>query len=266
MAQNCAVPPSTTVRILRWIAVVVMLGGAAGCGIAGTPHPVFATPASPGGPMTLAGWKLTLPVAGRKGDAATLDPAAVSPPWLVADGSGGFTLWAPVAGVTTPHSDHPRTELDSLSPFLAGVGRHVLTAEVTVAKLPKAEPDVILGQIHGADAISSVPFVMLHDDNGKIDVVVKQQQSGPSGVTVPLLTDVPLGTRFAYSISDDGNGTLTFTATADGRTATGTAAVPAPFNGAPVRFQAGDYQQAEAEGAPTDDGVRVTFHALGVGP
>ena len=88
---------------------------------------------------------------------------------------------------------------------------------------------------------------------------------------MPLLTDVPLGTRFAYSISDDGNGTLTFTATADGRTATGTAAVPAPFNGAPVRFQAGDYQQAEAEaeaegGAATDDGARVTFHALGVGP
>src|SRR5689334_12588651 len=217
------------------MAVVAVLGAAAGCGVAGTPHPASTTPgtpAPPSGPMTLAGWKLTLPVAGRKGDAATLDPAKVSPPWLVADGSGGYTLWAPVAGVTTPHSEHPRTELDSLSPFQAGVGRHVLTAEVTVAQLPKAKPDVILGQIHGSDAISSVPFVMLHDDNGKIDVVVKQQQSGPSGVTVPLLTNVPLGTRFAFSISDDGNGTLTFTAT-------GTAAVPAPFNGAPVRFQAG---------------------------
>jgi hypothetical protein len=120
--------------------------------------------------------------------------------------------------------------LDSLSPFLAGVGRHGLTAAVTVAQLPRAKPDVILGQIHGSDAISSVPFVMLHDENGKIDVVVKQQQSGPSGVTVPLLTDVPLGTPFTYSISD-GNGTLTFTATAAGRTASGTAAVPAPFNG-----------------------------------
>jgi len=189
MAQNCAVPPSTTVRILRWIAVVVMLGGAAGCGIAGTPHPVFATPASPGGPMTLAGWKLTLPVAGRKGDAATLDPAAVSPPWLVADGSGGFTLWAPVAGVTTPHSDHPRTELDSLSPFRAGVGRHVLTAEVTVAKLPKAEPDVILGQIHGADTISSVPFVMLHDDNGTIDVVVDETPEIQIGENIAVHDD-----------------------------------------------------------------------------
>lgn len=256
-------------RILRWVAVIALLGGTAGCAVTGTPHPVSTTPgapALPGGPMTLAGWKLTLPVAGRKGDAATLDPAAVSPPWLVADGSGGFTLWAPVAGVTTPNSEHPRTELDSLSPFLAGVGRHVLSAEVTVAQLPRAKPDVILGQIHGSDAISSVPFVMLHDHDGTIDVVVKQQQSGSSGVTVPLLDDVPLGTPFTYSISDDGNGTLTFTATADGRTASGTAAIPAPFHGAPVRFQAGDYQQSEAKGGASDDGARVTFHALGTGP
>ena len=256
------------VRIFRWIALVGLVCATAGCAVTGTPHPAAGTPAAPAvptGPVTLSGWKLTLPVAGRKGDAETVDPAAVSPPWLVADGRGGFTMWAPVAGVTTPNSGHARTELDSLSPFLAGVGNHVLAASVTVAQLPRAHPDVIIGQIHGSDAISSVPFVMLHDDNGKIDVVVKQQQSGPSGVTVPLLSEVPLGTRFAFSISDDGNGTLTFTATAGGRTATGTAAVPAPFNGAPVRFQAGDYQQAEAGGAPTDDGARVTFHALGTG-
>ena len=113
------------------------------------------------GPVTLDGWKLTLPVVGRKGDAATVNPAAVSPPWLQADRHGGLTLWAPVAGATTPNSGHTRTELDSLTPFLAGVGKHVLTASVTVAQLPRAKPDVIIGQIHGSDAISSVPFVML---------------------------------------------------------------------------------------------------------
>src|SRR6476646_10647990 len=46
------------------------------------------SPCSARRPMTLAGWKLTPPVAGRKGDVATLDPAAVAPPWLVADGGG----------------------------------------------------------------------------------------------------------------------------------------------------------------------------------
>jgi Alginate lyase len=266
------VPPSSIVRISRWIAIVVLVWAvAAGCGVAGTPHPTpEATPTAPSGPVALAGWKLTLPVAGRKGDAATVDPATVSPPWLVADGHGGLTLWAPVAGATTPNSGHTRTELDSLSPFLAGLGRHVLTAAVTVAQLPRTKPDVILGQIHGSDAISSVPFVMLHDEGGKIDVVVKQQRSGPDATQVPLLAGVPLGTPFTFSISDDGNGTLTFTATADGHTATGTAPVPAAFDGAPVRFQAGDYQQADTRadsaGGAADDGARVTFHALDVGP
>jgi hypothetical protein len=243
---------------------------AVGCGVTGTPHPApdaAAAPAVPTGPLTLAGWKLTLPVAGRKGDAATVHPAAVSPPWLQADGRGGVTLWAPVAGVTTPNSGHTRTELDSLSPFLAGVGKHLLTASVTVAQLPRARPDVIIGQIHGSDAISSVPFVMLHDDGGTIDVVVKQQRSGAAGTQVPLRTGVPLGTPFTFSISDDGNGTLTFTATANGHTASGTAPVPAAFAGAPVRFQAGDYQQADsASGGPADDGARLTFHALTIGP
>ncbi len=258
-------------RISRWLAVVVLVWATAvGCGVAGTPHAAptpAAAPPVPTGPVRLAGWKITLPVAGRKGDAATVDPAAVAPPWAVADGHGGLTLWAPVAGATTPNSGHTRTELDSTTPFLAGVGKHVLTASVTVTKLPRAKPDVIIGQIHGSDAISSVPFVMLHDAGGTIDVVVKQQRSGSDSTHVPLLTGVPLGTPFAYSISDDGNGTLTFTATANGHTATGTAPVPAAFAGAPVRFQAGDYQQADsAHGGAADDGARVTFHALGVGP
>ena len=176
---------------------------------------------------------------------------------------GGLTLWAPVGGVTTPNSSHTRTELDSLSPFVAGVGKHVLTASVTVAQLPRAKPDVIIGQIHGSDTSSSVPFVMLHDVNGKIDVVVKQKQSGSEGTTVPLLHDVPLDTPFTYSISDDGNGTLTFTATEGDHTASGTAALPAAFRGARVRFQAGDYQRAESTSSGgSDDGARLTFHTL----
>jgi hypothetical protein len=37
--------------------------------------------------------------------------------------------------------------------------------------------------------------------------------------------------------------------------------VPAAFHGATVRFQVGDYQQADsAQGA--DDGGRVTFYAI----
>jgi hypothetical protein len=92
----------------------------------------------------------------------------------------------------------------------------VLTASVTVTQLPRAKPDVILGQIHGADAISSIPFVLLHDNGGAIWVAVKQQQSGPQATSVSLLTNVPLGSPIDFTISDNGDGSLAFTATADG--------------------------------------------------
>lgn len=234
----------------------------------GTPHPspTDALP-SANGPVTLSGWKLTLPVVSKKGDAADVNPAAPSPPWMIADGDGGVTLWAPVAGSTTPNSSHTRTELDNLSSFSAGVGRHILTATVVVTQLPTEKPDVIVGQIHGADALSSIPFVMLHDEGGAIVVVVKQKQSGPDGNQYPLLDNVPLGTPFRYTISDNGDGSLTFTATSGGRTATVNAPVPAAFSEDSVRFQAGDYQQANSKGAVAapDDGARVTFHELTVG-
>lgn len=255
-------------RLPAWACAVALIATAAvGCtGEPGSPHPAPAPAAvaPPTGPVALSGWKLTLPVAGKKGDAAIVDPAAPTPPWLVTDPNDDVTLWAPVAGTTTPNSSHARTELDSLTAFRAGAGRHVLTASVTVTQLPRDKPEVIVGQIHGAAASSSVPFVLLHDDRGAIGVVVKQNRSDPQGTHLALLTDVRLGTRFDFTISDNGDGSLSFTATADGRTATANAPLPAAFHGAPVRFQAGAYQQADSTtgGAAPDDGARVTFHAL----
>jgi hypothetical protein len=260
-------------RLAAWSAVVALLYGAAsGCASQpGTPHgaPPVTTSAGPVhtiGPVRLSGWKLTLPVNGKKGDAAAVDPAELTPPWLVADPDGALSLWAPVTGGTTPNSSHARTELDSLTAFTAGVGRHLLSATVVVTQLPQEKPDVILGQIHGAGPLSSIPFVMLHDDAGAIEVVVKDKREGSDGAQFPLLSGVPLGATFGFTISDNGDGSLTFTATRDGRTATADASIPGAFNGAPVRFQAGDYQQADSTvgGAAPDDGARVTFHELAI--
>lgn len=251
---------------MAWAAALALIGATAVecANVPGAPHPAPA----PIGPVTLSGWTLTLPVVGGKGHAATPDPAVPTPPWLVPEGDGGLTLWAPVAGSTTSRSSHTRTELNSLAPFRAGTGRHVLTASVAVTQLPRAKPDVILGQVHGADQLSSIPFVMLHDDGGKIVVVVKKGRCGSDGTHVPLLTDVPLGARFDFTISDNGDGSLTFSATRDGRTATAGTAVPAAFSGASVRFHAGAYQQADSTGAgaASDDGARVTFHGFVVEP
>ena len=251
--------------------IVALLLVATGCS-----RPAPPTPATPGptGPLPaatetmLSGWQLTLPVAGQNGGASIVRPAAVSPPWLTTDGSGNLVFWAPVNGVTTPNSEHARTELDRIDGFAAGSGGQRLAASVAVSQLPTEVPEVIVGQIHGAGDISSVPFVMIFYSNGAVKAVVKQETSGDAHSDLPLLPQVPLGAPFDYSISDDGDGSLTVTATYEGRTATADAPVPAAFAGASVRFQAGAYQQAaSAPGtAAPDDGARVIFSAITVGP
>jgi hypothetical protein len=232
------------------------------------------------GSVNLSGWKLTIPTASDKGTAASVNPAEDgATPWLSKNDNGAVTLWAPVNGSTTPNSTHARTELVSLTNFTAGSsGRHSLHATVSVRQVPNAKQDIILGQIHGAADISSVSFVMLHYDTGTIRVVVKQGQSGPTSEKYPLISGVPLNSPFDYTITDTGDGNLSFTATHGSDTRTATAAIPAPFRGATVRFQAGDYQQAEsgtgvaADGSAAGssaggrdgggDGGRVTFHYL----
>lgn len=233
-----------------------------------SPAPPAPPPAPAPGPAQLADWKLTIPEVGKSGSAAVVEPARVSPPWLTTDPSGNLVFWAPVAGATTKHSEHARTELDNLSDFTAGDDPEALTASVSVGQVPPVGQEVIIGQIHGADDISSVPYVMLFYSAGTVKVVVKQEHSGTALQDYPLLTDVPLGARFDYGIRDDGDGSLTFTAGYDGQTPSVTAPVPAAFRGATVRFQAGAYQldSPESGTASPSDGARVTFYGLSTGP
>lgn len=233
------------------------------------PPPAAPAPAPPPSapsavPPTLAGWKLTLPTANAKGDAAIMDPAVIAPPYLTTDATGALVFWAPVAGATTKNSDHARTELNSLTNFASGTERHSLDATVVVDQVPAGGKDVIIAQIHGAEDISSVPYVMLHWVDGALKVVVKQAQSGSAAQSYPLTGNLALGDRFDIGITDNGDGTMTFTANHDGDNPTATAPVPAAFSGATVRFQAGAYQQDFSPGttAAPDDGARITFSAL----
>lgn len=245
--------PRRSLRVAAGLLTVVVCLVLAACTT--TPPP------SPPGPGSIPGWRLTLPLEGDSGNAETVNPAVLSPPWLTREPAGGLTFWAPVDGATTRNSEHARTELSSLDEFEAGTAPRALTASVVVAQVPADSQDVIIGQLHGAGDIISVPFVMLHYTAGAIDVVVKQQQSGSESQNLRLLTGVPLGAPFDFRISDDGNGALTFTATYGGQTGTADAPLPEPFRGATVRFQAGAYQQG-AEGGPAGDGARITFATL----
>jgi hypothetical protein len=202
-----------------------------------------------GGSVGLAGYKLTIPEVSDKGTAASVDsPTQGKPPWMTRGDDGSVHFWAPVAGATTPNSTHARTELVSLKTFTAGSGQHTLHTSLAVSQVPRSKQDIIVGQIHGAGDISSVSFVMLHYDAGAIRAVVKQGQSGPTSNKYPLISGVPLGGRFDYTISDKGDGNVVCTATYGSSSQSATIPIPGAFKGATVRFQAGDYQQADSSG------------------
>jgi Alginate lyase len=232
-----------------------------------TPTPGGAVPV-PSIPITgaipLAGWKLTLPVnkAGDlSGKAKELQTAAITPPWLIRNPDGSLNFWAPAIGATTSNSEHSRTELVSDANFTFGTGVHTMRAVLSVTQVPNTDQDIDVGQIHGGGSMSSIPFVMLHWRDGSIVVVVKTELSGSASQTITLLTGVPLGGRFSYVMTDDGNGNLTLTAAYNGQAQQAVVPVAAALIGTDERFQVGDYEQAVSGTSPTDGG-RVTFYAI----
>jgi hypothetical protein len=217
-------------------------------------------------PVTLDGWRLTLPVnsgGGTDGSPEVLNPAALYPPYLDRAADGSLDFWAPTIGATTSHSSSPRTELVANSGFTAGTsGPHTLTATVTITQVPATSQTIIIGQIHGDGSLTSDPYVLLYYSNGTLHAQVNQQlASGNNYLDYPLLTDIALGTTFSYTITDLGDGTDRFTATANGSTQQKTAPVPSAWSDQTVRFQAGDYEKLK--GDPADgDGGKLTFSVL----
>jgi hypothetical protein len=89
---------------------------------------------------------LSIPEENDDGDATSIQPATTKAPWLTTAPDGGLEFWAPTTGATTANSEHPRTELQSLTYFKAGTAVHTLTASVTLTQLPQDGRGVILGQ------------------------------------------------------------------------------------------------------------------------
>jgi hypothetical protein len=236
--------------------------------LAAAPGAPAAQPAlvvQPAATVSLSGWKLTLPVnssGGQSGASVTVDPAAVTPPWLVRNSSGTLTFWAPTKGATTPNSAHPRTELVRTTDFTAGSGSHTLSADVTMQQLPAGSDDIIIGQIHGSGDNSSVPLLMLHYTSGKVWVAVRNNPTVAGTTTATLLTGVPMNSAFAFHITANGTSlTSDITVTSTGATATRTISLNSSFSGMAVRWQAGDYQQTDANTSATDGG-KLTLNYL----
>ena len=261
MSQQTALPQPGGIRPRR-LAALAAVTLAAGAAFATAPGAVAAQPDAT---VSLSGWKLTLPVNSsgeQTGAATTVSPAAVTPPWLTRNSSGTLTFWAPTEGATTPNSAHPRTELVDTTDFTAGSGSHTLSADMTMQELPAGSDDIIIGQIHGSGSDSSVPLLMLHYTSGRIWVAVRDNPTVEGTQTATLLTGVPMNEAFSYHITADGSSlTSEVAVTSTGQTATHTITLNSSFEGMPVRWQVGDYQQTDANDDSTDGG-RLTLNDL----
>ncbi len=244
-------------------------GGAAGSGTGGAAglNPNVA----PGGNFDLSLWELQEPV-GSPGAPKTILPAALVGPngyhdsyFFTDPTDGAMTFWDPENGVTTANSNYPRSELREMTAAGAGAnwpiaGTNTLSATVEVVKVPD---HVCVGQIHIGSAIqaglaaSTKPLLELYyHASGDIQLGIEDSPTG--GQTAHDIANVPLGTKFSYTIRLDGAGTITLVV--DGATSTFT--MPASFVGYGMYFKAGDYDQTV--GTDGTVGATVKLHALQV--
>ena len=223
----------------------------------------------PGGNFDLSLWQLQEPV-GSAGSPTTIAPGALAggfhDSYFFTDPvDGAMTFWDPESGVTTADSSYPRSELREMnadgSPANWPVaGTNTLAATVAVTEVPD---HVCIGQIHIGTAIeaglavSTKPLLELYYyATGAIELGVEDDPTG--GQTTHAIANVPLGTRFSYTIQLTGDGAITLVV--DGATSTFT--MPAAFNGYGEYFKAGDYDQSA--GADATVGATVKLYALSV--
>ena len=224
-------------------------------GLAASTVPAMSAAAATSASVSLSGWNLSLPVdssGGSSGDAITVSPARLYPPYLTSSGSGALEFWAPSDGARLGVSAHARTELRGTGTFILGHGTAGLTETAAVTRLPGHSHDIIIGQMFPA---GTTPFAMLHYQSGKVYGFVHGQSQ-----EYVLATGIPLGASFSDSIRANGD-TVSFSLTYQGHTTTRNATGIGSFIGDTMHFQAGDYQQ-DPTGEPSGDGGKVTLSAL----
>ncbi|HEX4705453.1 MAG TPA: polysaccharide lyase family 7 protein [Pseudonocardiaceae bacterium] len=131
-----------------------------------------------------------------------------------------------------------------------------MSATVKVTQVPD---HVCVGQIHlGQNSGSTKPLLELfYYKNGNINMAIEQTPAGGNEV-LHAVGNVPLGKQFSYVITLTGGKTI-------GLKLNGTShswALPSSFNGFPMYFKAGDYDQST--GGSSTVGAKVQFYALSV--
>jgi hypothetical protein len=229
--------------------------------------PKLSTTVAPGGNFDLSLWSLQLPI-GSSGNPDTISPSQLEGASGFQDSyfytnksDGGMEFWDPENGVTTPNSSYARSELREMDSsgqqanWFPNGTTNTLSATVKVIKVPD---HVCVGQIHLGSGGSTKPLLELYYyKNGNVVIGIEQTPVG--GNQKPYtVANVPLGTKFSYSIGLSNN---TISLSINGGT-TQTWQMSSTFNGYGMYFKAGDYDQSS--GSSSSVGATVEFYALNV--
>ncbi|GAD95755.1 hypothetical protein AOR_1_1214084 [Paecilomyces variotii No. 5] len=196
---------ATTIATLLFSAAVIALNP--GC--------------APGGNFDLSKWNLQLPI-GSAGSPTTISSSSLQgcngyqdpghQYFFTESGDGALVMKVPGSPsssgcVTTPNSQHCRTELREVSPssWDPNAATNRLSATLKVTQADDSSHGTVIGQIHIDDSVSSKPVCELfYNSNGDISIGVEQTRSGGNEV-VTYVDNVPVATTFSYEIQYESN-------------------------------------------------------------
>ncbi len=219
--------------------------------------------APPGKNFDLSRWNLQLPIGAKD------DPEQVSSEDLVKgytskyfytdSADGAMTFYDPENGVTTAHSNYPRSELcerstnGSVANWSPKSGTHELSATLRATEIPS---HVVVGQIHlgtGTPSSTKPLLELFYANDGEISIGIEESPAG-GNETRTNITKVPVGTKWSYVIALSGN-KITLQVNEVTRTFT----MPSSFDREGMYFKAGNYDQSSGSGSAA---AIVHFYAL----
>jgi len=211
---------SSALRSVKLAAIKHAVGFFAVLGIAiATPIALWALNPNnpPGSNFNMTYWELQLPI-GSTGNPTTISSSELQNGYqdpghhyfFTESGDGAMVMKDPgVNCVTTPNSQHCRTELREVNPSNGQAASwdpngatNRMKATVAV-ETPGTE--TVIGQIHIDDSVSSKPVCELfYNNNGDINIGVEQTRAGGNEVRT-FLGNVPVGTQFSYELEYSSN-------------------------------------------------------------
>jgi hypothetical protein len=169
----------------------------------------------PGSNFNMTYWELQLPI-GSTGNPTTESSSALQNGYenfsyfFTESGDGAMVMKDPgVNCVTTPNSQHCRTELREVNPSngqtTSWSPNNALNRLKATVKVTNAGDETVIGQIHIDDSVSSKPVCELfYNSNGDINIGVEQTRAGGNEIRTYLGT-IPVGTQFSYEIEYNAN-------------------------------------------------------------